>query len=326
MISGSRSDAGSRPGPSRPALVTGAAGFLGTVLASRLAAAGFGVAAIDVRTPGGSAAEGIRYRRADLLDFGTLPGLVGEAAGERPGDCVVFHLAGESHVGNCRRDPLRAHALNVAVTAHLLEACRRAGVRRVVFPSTALVYRDPSRKPLDEGAPVAAGSVYAATKLAAEALLAGYAADHGFSCDVARLGNVYGPGAHGDSVVHILLSPARAGGPLEVERLSPVRDFVYRDDVVDGLAALGAAGGDPGFRVFNLSSGRAVSIRELALSVCRAAGLAEEVGEKGPPDARRDDAIVLSIRRIREHARWRPAWTLEGGLAQTLSEAGRETR
>ena len=151
---------------------------------------------------------------------------------------MVIHLAGRGHVGANRDDPLAAVAVNVVGTTNVLEACRSAGVRRVVFPSSALVYRLPARSPLSEDAPVASTSVYAATKLASEALLQAYAAEFGLSCAVARLGNVYGHGASADSVASIVIRQAMAGGPVVVNTFAPVRDFIYRDDVVAGLIAL----------------------------------------------------------------------------------------
>ena len=110
-----------------------------------------------------------------------------------------------------------------------------------LFPSSAHVYRLPAAVPIDEDAPTAARSVYAATKIASETMLQGYAADFGFSCAVGRLGNVYGNGASEDSVASIVLREVAAGRRVEVETLAPVRDFIYRDDAVAGLAALAAA-------------------------------------------------------------------------------------
>jgi UDP-glucose 4-epimerase len=310
--------------PFRLALVTGAAGFLGSALTRRLTADGATVVGIDQRDPGGGDAGARRFHRADLLERRELVALVAGAVGGAGGDCVAFHLAGESHVGVCSRDPLRAYALNVTATINLLEACRAAGVTRVVLPSTALVYRAPRGLPASEDAPVAPATIYAATKLAAERLLEGYAAEYRFSCRVARLGNVYGAGGHADSVVSILLRQALRGGPLEVGRLSPQRDFVFRDDVAGGLAAIAAADFEPGFRIFNLSSGEATAIGDLALAVCRAAGLPPGVTERDPPGSGSEDRLVLSIRRITEDLHWRPAWALEAGLRQTLAEMRRE--
>ena len=254
------------------AVVTGAAGFLGSRLTDRLAASGARVIGIDVagRVRSGAA----EYRRLSICSTPTqLRAAFVALLADDAASAVVIHLAGRGHVGANRDDPHEAVAVNVVGTTNVLDACRHAGVRRVVFPSSALVYRTPARSPLSEDAPVASTSVYAATKLASEALLQAYAVEFGLSCAVARLGNVYGHGASADSVASIVIRQAMAGGPVMVNTFAPVRDFIYRDDVVEGLIALASETEDEGFQVFNLSSGVPTSIGELAETACAVAGV-----------------------------------------------------
>jgi len=302
------------------AVVTGAAGFLGAALTGRLAAASARVIGIDVSEGAASCAgEGIRL---DVLDADALCAAFVGLLGDDAPSAVVIHLMGRGHVGACRDDPRAAVALNVLGTTNVLEACREAGVRRIVFPSSALVYRLPARSPIGEDAPVEPRSVYAATKLACEALLQAYAIERGLSCTVARLGNVYGHGAARDSVASIILRQAAGGGPVVVESLAPVRDFIYRDDVVSGLMALVARTEASGFRLVNLSSGIPTSIRELAETACTLAGLQTKPTERSSnPDAARD-RVVLSVKRITEFAGWTPSFSLEAGLRATLAETG----
>src|SRR5204863_4327675 len=118
----------------------------------------------------------------------------------RPEETVLFHLAGIAHAGYCREEPLCAAAVNVTGALAAVEACRRRDVRRVLFPSTALVYGPEARVPASETDPPCPTSFYAATKLAAEALLQGYASDFDVAVDVVRLGNVYGFGTASDTV------------------------------------------------------------------------------------------------------------------------------
>jgi UDP-glucose 4-epimerase len=266
----------------------------------------------------------LSFHAADILEPEGLKRAVAEAATVLGPEAVVFHFAGMAHAGMCREQPLRAFALNVTGTLHVLEACRAAGLRRVVFPSTALVYGTPSRLPVEEDAAPAPTSVYAATKAAAEALLAGHAGEFGFSCDIARLGNVYGPGAATDSIVSILLRQARARERLSVRTASPVRDFIFSEDVVEGLVRLASAGDEAGCRVFNLSSGEATSIRELAAAVCRTTGISGEVEEREPASSGEASRLVLSIRRLTERTGWRPAVPLGDGIRETLAAMERE--
>src|SRR5207248_2697865 len=146
--------------------------------------------------------------------------------------------------------------------------------------------------PAAETDPPCPTSFYAATKLAAEALLQGYACDFDVAVDVVRLGNVYGFGAPSDTVPSILLRQAVQGEPLRVKTLRPIRDFIYVRDVAEGMVRLAQSpssispqpgfrftkpGGESGgYRLFNLSSGRPTSIGKLACVIAEAAGCREE--------------------------------------------------
>jgi UDP-glucose 4-epimerase len=239
--------------------------------------------------------------------------------GVLPPEPVLFHLAGVASVAACARDPGFAFRLNVTATLNVLEVCRAAGIRQVVFPSTALVYGRPSQLPVDEQAPAAPLTFYAATKLAAEALLAGYAAEFGVASVVARLGNVYGPSAAADTVVARLVRQARLGGPLLIKTLAPVRDFIYIEDVVEGLIRLAVAGGPPGIRLFNLSSGQATSIGALASTIARLAG-SSGIQETDPGTSDASANLQLDIGRLVAATGWQPAFSLEQGLRLALEE------
>jgi nucleoside-diphosphate-sugar epimerase len=247
-----------------------------------------------------------------------------------PESTVLFHLAGLAHAGECRQHPSRSAAVNVMGVVKVVEVCRRQGVRRVVFPSTALVYGPKAKLPACESDMPCPASVYAATKMAAEGLLQGYAGEFAMSCDVARLGNVYGWGAAADTVHSILLRQAFRREPLSVRTLKPIRDFVYVKDVAEGLIRLARSGEAAGFRVFNLASGQATSIGELARTICRVAGLPDDIRET-EPDARAHasgrsaaSALVLCVDKLARQVGWRPAWSLEAGIRDVLEQMRRD--
>ncbi|HMZ06259.1 MAG TPA: NAD(P)-dependent oxidoreductase [Anaerolineales bacterium] len=301
------------------ALITGVGGFLGRALAKQLLQEGATVSGLDMQAAPKFLPEGVKYQQADICDFNNLSGIISKTTQK---EMVVFHLAGQAHVARSRLDPMSAVTSNVTGTANLLEACRRIGIQRIVFPSTVLVYAKTPNLPFTESDAVQANSIYAATKLAAEDLLAGYAAEHGFSCRIARLGNVYGPGGSTDSVIGIILQQVRSGGPISIKTLSPIRDFVYRDDVVHGLIALGKDASESGCEVFNLSSGIPTSIRELAETASLLGKQKISVTETEPPSSGVEDRILLSVQKLKTHTQWQPQWSLEAGLRQTLLEMG----
>lgn len=302
------------------ALITGVRGFLGRALAAQLQTAGARVVGLDIQPDRGDLSPSVQYCPVDILDFNQLNQTVAELSAVRGSEGLVFHLAGQAHVGKCRENPSNGFALNVTGTFNILESCRRAALKRILFPSTALVYALPVPLLVKECGLVEPNSFYAATKLTGESMLKGYASDYGFASQIVRLGNVYGEGGPSDSLVSILLRQIQSGGPISLRTLAPVRDFIYRDDVVRGLIALAALPVDPGCQVFNLSSGVPTSIRELALLACRIGGLETMINETAPSESDAEDRRVLSIDRISEYTRWRPLSTLEDGLRRTLSE------
>jgi len=299
------------------ALITGVGGFLGRRLAKYLLQSGSHVVGMGQQASAVDLPRGIQYHQADIRNFDQLYNEISQLQTE---NTTVFHLAAQSHVGKSRIDPLTTLSVNVMGTAHLLEACRQANVKRIVFPSTMLVYARPVPLPIKETDAVQAGSVYASTKLAAEELLKGYASDYGFSCRIARLGNGYGPSGAADSVVEIILRQVKNGGSITLKNLAPVRDFIYCDDVVSGLVALANHADQPGCEIFNLASGVPTSIRELAEAACRIGNLETNILETENHSMAADDKVVLSIERMKEYTNWQPEWSLENGLRQTLSE------
>jgi dTDP-glucose 4,6-dehydratase len=304
------------------ALVTGVGGFLGRALAKHLAQAGAKVTGIDIHDFHADLSSSIEYHQADILNFNQLQGVVSRFLPKDTDNVVVFHLAAQSHVGKCQAEPLKAFSLNCTGTANLLETCRELNIRRFVFPSTALVYARPAQFPIQETDALEPNSVYAATKLACEVLIKTYSLNYGLSCRIARLGNVYGPGGTPDSVVSIILQQARNSGSISLKTLAPIRDFIYRDDVADGLIALANGIQEPGCEIFNLSSGTPISIRELAITACRVGNFEPQLTETDHRPSDAEDKLVLSIRRLSEYSQWYPVWTLEDGLRQTLSEMG----
>jgi UDP-glucose 4-epimerase len=299
------------------ALITGVGGFLGRKLAKYLLQSGSHVVGLGQQASAVDLPRGIQYRQADIRNFDQLYNQISQLKTE---STTVFHLAAQSHVGKSRVDPLTTLSVNVMGTAHLLEACRQVNIKRIIFPSTMLVYARPVPLPIKETDSVQAGSVYASTKLASEELLKGYASDYGFSCRIARLGNGYGPSGAADSVVEIILRQVKSGGSITLKNLAPVRDFIYCDDVVSGLVALANHADRPGCEIFNLASGVPTSIRELAEAACRIGNLETNIVETENHSMAADDKVVLSIQRMKEYTNWQPEWTLENGLRQTLFE------
>ena len=248
-------------------LVLGAGGFLGRSLAALLqrrgaAVQGFGHSASAARPSALAWTAGAFEDRAALA-----AALVGQE--------VVFHLLGSSLPHASNRDPAAHVADQVVPTLRLLELCRAAGVRRMVFASSGgTVYGIPAEVPTPEGAPTAPLSAYGINKLMVEHYLGLYGRLHGLEHQVLRIANPYGPGQspfRQQGVVAAMLHRALSGSAVEVWGGGGVtRDFIHVDDVATAFVA--AALYDGPHRVMNVGSGRGRSLDQVVADVAAAAG------------------------------------------------------
>jgi UDP-glucose 4-epimerase len=293
-------------GPSgRPrALVTGGAGFLGRHLCHRLVADGFtDVVALDHHRGDGTAAP-IRHVAGDVRDAD----LVARCAEHAD---VVFHLAGIADPRACERDPDTAHAVNVDGTASVVRA---AAGRRVVLLSSAVAYLPIGAAPIGEDAPVGGASAYATTKLAAERLCLDAAAAAAIETVIVRNFNTYGPGQAASFLVPQLVHRGLTDGVVQVASCRPVRDFTYVDDAVAALSALGRAPAVGG--IFNLGSGRATEVGEVALLVARLLGVPVACGHEAVTGSA---YLVADAGKLRATIGWTPQVALEEGVRRTIA-------
>lgn len=185
---------------------------------------------------------------------------------------TVFHLA--ASVGNKRsiENPVADSEVNVIGTIRVLESARRQGVRKIVASSSAAIYGELTRLPIKEDHPAEPDSPYGASKLAAEKLCLSYAKIHSMECVCLRYFNVYGVNQRYDAygnVIPIFAHRILAGRPVFIyDDGQQTRDFVNVNDVAQAnfSAALASVSG-----AFNIASGSAVKINDLALMMFRAA-------------------------------------------------------
>lgn len=306
----------------RRVLITGITGFAGSHLAERLVARGDEVHGIAHEAPPhpylAAVAERVRMHRADILDPAAVRGAVEAARPE-----LIYHLAGQAVPTLASADPLAAIRVNVVGTSNVAAALEAAPEARLVAASSADVYGIPERSPVDEDAPLRPTNVYAATKVAAEAVLRD-AGRHGRRVAVLRPSNQIGPRQHprlaASEFAH-RIAEAEAGladAVIQHGQLEPRREFV---DVRDMAAAYEAAGDldHRGADVFNVGGGAVVSIGEILATLIRLARipirteLDQDRVRAGVPDA-----LVLSSERFMSATAWRPTLTLDRSLSDTL--------
>ena len=288
-------------------LVTGGLGYVGRIVTARLAVDRHEVTVLSRSAPGPDRPlpEGVTFALADLLDRDRVGEVV--TAGQFEGVC---HLAGVTRVRASFSDPVGTYTANVGGTLHLLEALAGSGVPvRFVFASTGAVYWADAPMPVDERAPAAPTSPYAASKLAVEHLLSFHAANGSIGAVSLRCFNVAGAvDDHGDPdptrLIPRALAVAAGRAPvLEVNGDgSAVREFVHVADLA-GAYALALDAAQPGtHETLNAGSGTGVRVRDVIEMVTRVTGRAVPVSN-GPP-ADEPQALVADSGRIRERLGW----------------------
>ncbi|RMI37474.1 UDP-glucose 4-epimerase GalE [Streptomyces triticirhizae] len=295
-------------------LVTGGAGYVGGVVAAHLLAAGHRVTVLD------DLSTGFREGVPEGAEF--VEGNVRDAARWLDGSFDgVLHFAANSQVGESVLNPEKYWRNNVGGTIELLSAMRAAGVRTLVFSSTAAVYGEPATWPITEDAPTAPTNPYGASKLAVDQMLAGECAAHGLAAVSLRYFNVAGAhGAQGERhdpeshLIPIVLQVAQGrreaisvyGTDYPTPDGTCVRDYIHVDDLAEAhLAALGAA--VPGEHlVCNLGNGNGFSVREVIETAREVTG--HPIPEVAADRRAGDPAVlVASADRARERLGWRPS-------------------
>jgi UDP-glucose 4-epimerase len=249
------------------AVVTGAAGFIGSHLSESLLADGHEVLAVDAFTdyyPRAAKEKNLavcRDHRSFRLVEGRLQDL--DLRGVLEGAGQVFHLAAQAGVrASWGREFAQYTDHNVLATQRLLEACLPAGRPRIVYASSSSVYGDAPSLPLREDARCLPISPYGVTKLAAEHLASLYQKSYGLAVVSLRYFTVYGPRQRPDMAFHRFLKAARDGSPVHVYGDGgQTRDFTYVTDIVAATRAA-ADSGRPG-GVYNVGGGERIALRDV---------------------------------------------------------------
>ena len=303
------------------ALVTGAAGFIGSTLVDRLLADGHTVVGLDNFASGRATnlehlADNPAYVfvEADIVTA-DLNAILDEHRPE-----VVFHLAAQIDVRRSVAEPQFDASVNVVGTVRLAEAARLAQVRKVVHTSSGgSIYGIPTVYPTSETEPTDPASPYAAGKVAGEIYLNTFRHLYGLDCSHIAPANVYGPrqDPHGEAGVVAIFSRALLSGkPTKVfGDGTNTRDYVFVDDVVDAFVkASGDAGGG---QRFNIGTGVETSDRQLHSAVAAAVGAPDDL-EFHPArlgDLRRsclDNGLAGRV------LGWRPQVQLDDGVRRTV--------
>ena len=296
-------------------LVTGGAGYIGSVVAAQLVEAGHETVVLDdlFRGHAGAIPEGARLARGNLLDAKFVRGTLSE------GFDGVLHFAALSLVGQSTEEPELYYRNNVCGALNLLEAMREHDAGRLVFSSTAAVYGEPEEVPIRESAPAMPINPYGSSKLAVDRLISAVAAARGLAATSLRYFNVAGAsGPFGEDhhpethLIPLVLKAAAENSSVKIFGTdyptrdgTAVRDYIHVEDLGRAhLLALEAA--EPGeHRVYNLGNGAGFSVREVVEAARRVTSKEIEAVEspRRPGDP---PALVASSDNIRTDLGWKP--------------------
>ena len=301
-------------------LVTGAAGFIGSNLVDRLLADGHEVTGFDNFSTGrpeflegALAAPRFRLERGDLLDSEAL-------ARAMEGAELVFHMAANADVRFGTQHPRRDLEQNTIGTANVLEAMRERGVARIAFPSTGSVYGEPAIFPTPEDAPFPVQtSLYAASKLAAEALIEAYAEGFGMQGYIFRFVSILGERyTHG----HVLdFHRQLREHPEHLDVLGDGKQrksYLYVQDCVDAML-LAVESADARLSIFNLGTDEYCAVNDSIGWISERMGCTPRLQYQGGERGWVGDSpfIFLDCSRIRALG-WRPKLSIREAVGRTV--------
>ena len=304
-------------------LVTGGAGYIGSHAVRELLAAGHGVVVYDSLVKGhrGAVPDGVPFVKADIRNAAVLA----ETFEVFPVDAVM-HFAAASEVGESMANPAKYYQDNVAATLSLLDALRKAKIKKIVFSSTAAVYGEPESCPIREDASLKPTNVYGRTKLIIEGMLADFAMAYGFSYVALRYFNAAGAlpaGGVGEDhtpeshLIPLILKTALGqreaisvyGTDYPTADGTCIRDYIHVTDLATAhVLALEhlLAGGGP--RTYNLGSQKGFSVREVIDKATQVTGVDFPVVE-APRRAGDPAVLVASSAKFQADFPWQPRYS-----------------
>lgn len=301
-------------------LVTGGAGFVGSVLCHRLVASGQTVTVVDDLSNGRreNVPKEARFLEMDLAD---------EAGYQRLDDGgfdAIIHCAAQSSNAISFKDPRADLAANQIATLNLLEFCRRRGIKRFLFTSSMSAYGRPKNFPTPESEPCYPDSFYAVHKLASEHYVRIYAQEYGLESTVFRLYTTYGYGQNlanmQQGLLSIYLGYLLNDTPLVVkgsgERL---RDIVHVEDVVDAMMLALHNPATVG-KTYNLGTGEALAISAILRDLLTGLGKnPDSYPIRWEPSTQGDPPVThASIQSIGRDTGWKPRISAREGIRRTV--------
>ena len=305
----------------RKVLVTGAGGFIGSHLAERLVELGAHTRALVRYNSAGSWGWLDSSPRRGELDvvLGDVRDIESLRKSMRDVE-VVFHLAALIAIPYSYEAPRSYLHTNVEGTLNVLQAARELGTSRIVHTSTSEVYGTALYVPIDEGHPLQGQSPYSASKIAADKMAEAFYRSFAVPVVTVRPFNTFGPRQSARAVIPTIITQALTQPEVKLGSLTPLRDFNFVADTVDGFVRCAETDAALG-RVVNIGSGREVTVREVVDLVVKLLGRDIVVATDAiriRPEKSEVDRLCANNQLASELVGWKPQTTLETGLSRTI--------
>ncbi|HOW57448.1 MAG TPA: GDP-mannose 4,6-dehydratase [Smithellaceae bacterium] len=304
-------------------LVTGAGGFIGSHLTEKLVELGYDVRAF-VRYNSSSNwgwlenspyLQKIEIHSGDIRDYDSVRKAM-------QGCKEVFHLAALIGIPYSYDSPLAYLKTNIEGTYNILENARLANLENVVVTSTSETYGSAQFVPISEKHPLVGQSPYSASKIAADQLSLSYWLSFQLPVKIVRPFNTYGPRQSSRAIIPTIISQVLSGNTnLNLGNLTPTRDLTFVSDTVDGFIKIAGAKKLTG-EVTNIGNGAEISVKELAMTIARLCNVKiklQSSAERKRPSRSEVKRLFCDNGKIRKNTKWRPNYSLEEGLLQTIN-------
>ncbi len=308
---------------SKNVFVTGSGGFVGSHLVEKLLDLGANVTALvhyNSRNNWGMLElidsrniANLNVKMGDIRDAYLMRNLT-------KGQDYVFHLAALIGIPYSYVAPNSYISTNIQGSANLFQSCMENSVGKLLHTSTSEVYGTALYTPIDEKHPLQGQSPYSASKIAADMTAMSYANSFEFSVAILRPFNTYGPRQSSRAIIPTIIAQALTRDVIEIGSLTPLRDLNFVHDTANGFIKLAESEFNSG-EVFNLSSGRQISIGELAdliQNILRTDLPIVSKTERIRPDKSEVLSLLGDSSYLRNNTTWKPETSLEEGIRKTI--------
>lgn len=289
-------------------LVTGGSGFIGSHVVDKLIDKGVNVRVYDNVVP--VLKQDVEFYHGSILDMTSLWFAMN-------GVDAVMHLAAVADVKDVYNDPHYSESINVRGTANVLEAARKANIKRIIYGSTTWVYSEAEADKVDESTPLhAPRHLYTATKLAGEYYCQSYSKLYGMEITILRYGIPYGPRAREGAVIPIFVKKALNKEALSIAGDgSQFRKFVYVEDLAEGnVLALKSVAKN---KIYNLDGKEKITVRHIAEAIKKILGDVKIECIPGRPGdfSGKEVSSELAARELK----WEPKISFEEGIRRYIN-------